>query len=305
MKKRKKVKKSLLSFDEDDSDDSDTSATSAPRSRTPNARPNDEEGESLRPKKAANPSGTGPRLLSRAAQQLEAQEKARLAREFNDMQKRVKKTDIVIPFVFFDGSNTNGGRVRVKKDDQIWLFLDKARRMGAQLSVGGERGRKEWARVNVNDLMLVRGDVILPPVRLKRQQFKRKTMLTGRQHLEFYHFILNKTKGFKGETLFDFSDRPTKGTPETLEEEENKTVDPANYNPLSRGEKKEQAPPTVPDEDLEGFTDDPKTTRVVDSRWYQRNKHIFPASTWVEFDPNKDFSKTLRRDAAGNTFFLG
>ena len=216
--------------------------------------------------------------------QREAEEKAKLAREFYEMQSRVKKTDIIIPFVFFDGANTNGGKVRIKKEDQLWLFLDKARRMGAALSVGGERGRKEWARVNVNDLMIVREDVIFPP------------------HLDFYYFIINKTKGFKGQVIFDFSDKPTKGTPEPLEAED-QPVDPATYNPLLKSEKT-QTQPKVPDEELEGFNDDPKLTRVVDSRWYQRNKHIFPASTWVEFDPSKDFSKVQRTDASGNTFFL-
>ena len=221
------------------------------------------------------------KLLSRAEQEREAQEKTKLAREFIEMQRLVKKTDIIIPFVFFDGSNTNGGRVRLKKEDQIWLFLDQARRMGAALSVGGERGRKEWARVNVNDLMLVRGDVIFPP------------------HLEFYHFIINKYKGFKGEVVFDFSDRPTAATPEVLDDEEQ----PAGYNPPYKSDKK-NAHPSTPDDEIEGYNDDPKFTRVVDSRWYQKNKHIFPASTWVEYDANKDFSKFQRTDASGNAFFV-
>ena len=33
--------------------------------------------------------------------------------------------------------------------------------------------------------------------------------------------------------------------------------------------------------------EDPTMTKVVDRRWYERNKHIFPASMWETFDPNK------------------
>ena len=55
---------------------------------------------------------------------------------------------------------------------------------------------------------------------------------------------------------------------------------------------------------LEGASDDPNVTKVVDRRWYERNKHIFPASVWEEFDPGKDYTKGGRRDAEGNAFFF-
>jgi protein FAM50 len=29
--------------------------------------------------------------------------------------------------------------------------------------------------------------------------------------------------------------------------------------------------------------------KVVERRWYERNKHIFPASRWEVFDPTKDY----------------
>lgn len=29
--------------------------------------------------------------------------------------------------------------------------------------------------------------------------------------------------------------------------------------------------------------------KVVERRWYDRNKHIFPASRWEVFDPNEDY----------------
>ncbi len=55
---------------------------------------------------------------------------------------------------------------------------------------------------------------------------------------------------------------------------------------------------------LEGATDDPSFTKVVDRRWYQRNKHIYPANVWQEFEPDKDYSKEIRRDPGGNAFFF-
>lgn len=56
--------------------------------------------------------------------------------------------------------------------------------------------------------------------------------------------------------------------------------------------------------ELEGASDDPTFTKVVDRRWYQRNKHIYPASVWQEFDPEKDYSKEIPRDTGGNAFFF-
>lgn len=79
--------------------------------------------------------------------------------------------------------------------------------------------------------------------------------------------------------------------------------DPKTYNPLARpGTTKKVEPPTVTD--LEGTDDDPTLTKVVDRRWYERNKHIYPASVWEEFDPAKDYSQGFRKDTQGNTFFF-
>lgn len=55
---------------------------------------------------------------------------------------------------------------------------------------------------------------------------------------------------------------------------------------------------------LEGANEDPTFTKVVDRRWYERNKHIYPASMWQEFDPEKDYKSEVRRDTGGNTFFF-
>jgi protein FAM50 len=112
--------------------------------------------------------------------------------------------------------------------------------------------------------------------------------------------LFNKVTGFNG-PLFDYSAQPTKGTPTiSAEGEEEATI----YDPLNQTRKEQNKEPTIPEHELEGFNDDPTTTKVVDRRWYERNKHIFPASAWAEYAPDKDLSKVQRKDNEGNTFFF-
>lgn len=120
------------------------------------------------------------------------------------------------------------------------------------------------------------------------------------QHYEFYYFIVNKTIGFNG-PLFNYSAQPTAASPVTTVDA---PVDPSTYDPLSWSGKKKDKDNSVTDTELEGFPDDPNMTKVVDRRWYERNKHIFPASVWEEFDPIKDYSNGTRKDAEGNAFFF-
>ena len=94
----------------------------------------------------------------------EAQIKEQLRKEFLAIQERVKATEFLLPFVFYDGADTPGGLCRMKKGDQVWLFLDRARKVGAELSSSAGKSMRQWAKVNVDDLMLVRGDLIIPNV---------------------------------------------------------------------------------------------------------------------------------------------
>jgi protein FAM50 len=110
-------------------------------------------------------------------------------------------------------------------------------------------------------------------------------LLTRLQHYEFYYFIANKIPSFSnaGGLMFDFS---SEAPPEK------------EHDPLSRSNNEEQ---------LEGADADPVLTKVVDRRWYERNKHIFPASLWREYEQGDDFlekMKSTRRDAEGNVFFF-
>ncbi|KAI1332425.1 XAP5-domain-containing protein [Xylariaceae sp. FL0255] len=219
-----------------------------------------------------------PRTVTKSALRREAAERDILRREFLERQERLKLTEVAIPFVFYDGSNIPGGAVRVKKGDFVWMFLDRSRKVGADLGVGEKaNARREWARVGVDDLMMVRGHVIVP------------------HHYDFLFFIMNKTVGPNGSLLFGYDAEAPKSVPS-----QNDTKDQSGgIIPTSRTSTASQ----TPIDSLEGASDDPALTKVVDRRWYERNKHIYPASMWQEFDPEKDYQKEIRRDLGGNTFF--
>jgi len=180
-KKKKKRAKALVSFGEEDDEAEDVEGavptrTGPKASKATDNGNSEEDGTTDTPDKdkkpagkfAANTSvGVVPRALTKAALRREAAEREALRKEFLAIQALVKATDIAIPFVFYDGTNIPGGVVRVKKGDFAWVFLDKSRKVGAELGVGEEKNanaRREWARVGVDDLMLVRGTVIIPHV---------------------------------------------------------------------------------------------------------------------------------------------
>ena len=143
---------------------------STPRSVTPGeAESATEDGEVKRKRLGANANvGPAPKVKTKSALLKEVQTREQLRREFLTMQEQVKAEEMLVPFVFYDGTNIPGGVCKVKKGDPIWLFLDRSRKVGAELGVGGEgtKSRREWARVGVDDLMLVRGEVIIPHVSL-------------------------------------------------------------------------------------------------------------------------------------------
>ncbi|KAJ5756732.1 Zinc finger RING-type [Penicillium manginii] len=239
-KKKKALAKSKLSFGDDHEDTGEESAVATPRdssiSRSGSKTPNDE----------GTPSSSIPSIEAEAAT------RDALRKEFLVMQEAVKNTEILIPFVLFDGTSVPAGSVKIKKGDPIWLFLDRCRKVGAELggrtASGAAKARREWARVSVDDLMLVKGDVIVP------------------HHYEFYYFIANRVQSFSksGGLLFDYSDKPPPA-------QSNDKLPEGLYHPN--------------EEKLEGFDKDAADTKVVDRRWYEKNKHIYPASLWNEYEP--------------------
>ncbi|KAI5805101.1 XAP5, circadian clock regulator-domain-containing protein [Geopyxis carbonaria] len=250
-KKKRKigVAKGKLSFGGDDEEEDEGVAIQVKGKKSRSASEETEESEKKRrfnPKLKAPP----PKALTKSTLLREAQEREMLRREFLQLQEKIKNEEISIPFVFYDGTNVappNGEGVTVKKGEAVWLFLERARRMS---------GRREWLRVSVDDLLLVRGEVIIP------------------HHYEFYYFIANRTIGPNG-VLFDY--------PSDIDPEQQSLHGPPTHN----------------------GKEDPTMTKVVDRRWYERNKHIFPASIWTDFDPNVDYNGMVRRDLGGNAFFFG
>ncbi|KAL9597670.1 MAG: hypothetical protein Q9219_004997 [cf. Caloplaca sp. 3 TL-2023] len=266
-KKRKPAAKGKISFGIDDEDGDgnspEDSTTATPRSATPDfptSRTASPITTETSEKRKIGPNARlnfVPKVMTKSALLREAQTKEQLRKEFLAMQEAVKATEIVIPFVFYDGTNIPGGSCKVKKGDYIWLFLDRSRK-----------------------------------------------------HYDFYYFIVNQTLGHSSVPLFDYSSTMPlpPSHPDSSSPSPSASPEPSStYDPLARPSKPQRntgAVVTPADRSLEGVNDDPTFTKVVDRRWYERNKHIFPASVWEAFDPNKDYSKGMRRDAEGNAFFF-
>ncbi|KAK3651544.1 hypothetical protein LTR56_005686 [Elasticomyces elasticus] len=308
-KKRKKVvKKGALSFGGDDEEDGNgTSATGTPaatsRSETPaqdGTEPEDSADGAVLLKKRLKPNTSvafQPKALTKAAILRDNQLKEQLRKEYTQLQEAVKQTEFMLPFTFFDGKSSSGGSCRMRKGDPIWLFLERARKVGADMAGRGDRSKKDWARIGVDDLMLVRGDLIVP------------------HHYDFHYFLVNRSVGYNQKPIFTYSAEATEATPSQLLPTKVDLSIPSTPQPeseeasthLSTASTRKQvaaaAPAALPDAALEGSDDDPSVTKVVDRRWYERNKHIYPASLWEDFDPARDYSQGARKDGEGNALF--
>ncbi|PIA89642.1 hypothetical protein CB0940_06915 [Cercospora beticola] len=327
-KKRKKSapKKGGLSFANDDDDEDSTTEKSrldeddwasvgatplaGTRATTPAGNPPSDPESTTFKKKPLRPNASvslAPKALTKSALLKEAALKESLRKEYHQIQEAVKATEFILPFVFYNGKNATGGKVRLKKGEQIWKFLERARKVGAE---SGETGRKDWARISVDDLIIVKGDLILG------------------HHYDFHYFMLNKNVGYHGRLFSDaFSAEPTTATPKHLlpskgatdaEQGEASTPRPAtSSDPATeisgvqtaaqlRQQKARELASALPDSELEGFDEDPTLTKVVDRRWYEKNKHIYPASSWEEFDPEREeeYKKGVRKDRNGNAMFF-
>lgn len=130
--------------------------------------------------------------------------------------------------------------------------------------------------------------------------------------------MVNNSVGYKNVTIFHHSAEPTAATPNHLLPTSTASTDDAPVGPtpkppaskhLTTAADRQSFAEAVlvtrlPDSELEGALDDPAGTKVVDRRWYERNKHIYPASTWEEFDSTRDYSKGTRKDGEGNAYFF-
>ncbi|RAL61094.1 hypothetical protein DID88_010435 [Monilinia fructigena] len=102
------------------------------------------------------------------------------------------------------------------KKKKIGVKLQRLESEGwAELGVGEKaNSSREWARVGVDDLMLVRGGLIIP------------------HHYDFYYFIINHTLGPNNRVLFPHSSSPP--TTASITPLDADSPIPDSYNPLSR-----------------------------------------------------------------------
>ncbi|KAI9728184.1 MAG: hypothetical protein M1828_004645 [Chrysothrix sp. TS-e1954] len=279
-KKRKRTAaQSKLSFGGDDADEESNPASAGSGASQSIASASKSTGglekQDVLSKKRMGPNGSighAPKVMTKGAIARDAETRERLRKDFLLKQEAVKSTEILVPFVFYDGTNIPGGVCKMKKGDPMWLFLDRSRKVGAELGVGGaDKSKREWARVGVDDLMLVRGDIIIP------------------HHYDFYYFISGAMQGFQG-PLFRYTSH---------------VEPPVEVSKVARSAGEDIPVKKVPKTTkLEGFDHDATQTKVVDRRWYEKHKHIYPASIWEEFDPNKDYTSGIRKDPKGNAFFF-
>lgn len=202
-KKAKNPGKKLLSFGDDDDDDDggNSENVSASAASEPSSDKDGALGEKKAKIKANAAVGLAPKAVTKAALRKEAAEREALRREFVALQESIKATEIAIPFVFYDGANIPGGTVRMKKGDFIWVFLDKSRKVGAELGVGEQaNAQRAWARVGVDDLMLVRGTVIIPHVSLFMHSSIYHVMLS----IAFYCFLCRDANSYAALRLLLF-----------------------------------------------------------------------------------------------------
>lgn len=119
---------------------------------------------------------------------------------------------------------------------------------------------------------------------------------------------MNRTVGPGNKLLFEYSvDAPrnaTTATQTTDPDEPSATLNAGLSQPKRAGNSGGGVRVLSDITSLEGCSDDPTFTKVVDRRWYQRHKHIYPANTWQEFDPEKDYQSEIKRDPGGNAFFF-
>lgn len=95
----------------------------------------------------------------------------------------------------------------------------------------------------------------LKPVTTEQVMYVKEDLIIP-QHYSFYDFIINKARGKSG-PLFNFD----------VHEDVRLTNDAAVEK------------------------DESHAGKVCLRSWYERNKHIFPASRWEPYDPEKKWSK--------------
>ena len=169
------MKKGGLSFGDEEEEANESSASVKPKERAGEEEVQDSsaaptDSEDVIPKKRLKPNTSvsfQPKAQTKSSLLREAALKDQLRKEYAQVQEAVKETEFCLPFVFFAGKNTPGGVCRMKKGDAVWLFLETARKVGADMAAKGDGSKRDWARISVDDLIVVKGDLIVPHVSAK------------------------------------------------------------------------------------------------------------------------------------------
>uniref|UniRef100_A0A8D1V6G7 Family with sequence similarity 50 member A n=1 Tax=Sus scrofa TaxID=9823 RepID=A0A8D1V6G7_PIG len=183
-----------------------------------------------------------------------------LRQEWEAKQEKIKSEEIEITFSYWDGSG-HRRTVKMKKGNTMQQFLQKAL----------EILRKDFSELRsagVEQLMYIKEDLIIP------------------HHHSFYDFIVTKARGKSGEC----APPPPRPPPAC---------------PAGRLQRL-RARPSLPAGPLFNFDvhddvrllsdatvekDESHAGKVVLRSWYEKNKHIFPASRWEPYDPEKKWDK--------------
>ncbi|KAK1272755.1 Protein XAP5 CIRCADIAN TIMEKEEPER [Acorus gramineus] len=182
----------------------------------------------------------------------EQAERERLARQWQREQEQIRNEPLEITYSYWDGT---GHRrvIQVRKGDSIGEFL-----RAVQQQLAPEF--REIRTTSVENLLYVKEDLIIPHVSLNSKLGNFDAALYGfirtysqifflspyadQQH-SFYELIINKARGKSG-PLFHFD----------VHEDVR----------------------TIADATIE--KDESHAGKVVERHWYEKNKHIFPASRW-------------------------
>nr|XP_037844774.1 protein FAM50A isoform X1 [Chlorocebus sabaeus] len=206
-----------------------------------------------------------------------------LRQEWEAKQEKIKSEEIEITFSYWDGSG-HRRTVKMRKGNTMQQFLQKAL----------EILRKDFSELRsagVEQLMYIKEDLIIPHVspfsprtrsgccalgfgsgwwgwcvqaggggRGRDGPSRRHFPALGSQHHSFYDFIVTKARGKSGPLFnFDVHDDVRLLSDATVEKDES------------------------------------HAGKVVLRSWYEKNKHIFPASRWEPYDPEKKWDKyTIR-----------
>ncbi|KAH9696831.1 hypothetical protein WN944_029346 [Citrus x changshan-huyou] len=194
----------------------------------------------------------------------EQSERERLQRQWLREQEQIRNEPLQITYSYWDGA---GHRrvIQVRKGDTIGEFL-----RAVQQQLAPEF--REIRTTSVENLLYVKEDLIIPHVRLIGNQVFSVSLschlhpsltnlsipfhVLGVQQHSFYELIVNKARGKSG-PLFHFD----------VHEDVR----------------------TIADATIE--KDESHAGKVVERHWYEKNKHIFPASRWEIYDPTKKWER--------------